>query len=245
MTSYGQFCPVAKAAEIFAERWTPLVVRELLCGSHRFNDLHRGVPLISRSLLTQRLRQLEGAGIVERRPANRGGGSEYHLTPAGEEFRPVVMMLGEWGQRWTRRFESIDLDPNLLLWDMQRWLNRKRFPPRRVVIRFEFRGVPRIYRARSRWWLVVEPEAVDVCIKDPGFEVDVAVSADLAAMTKLWLGDLGFRAATRDGLIAVEGPSELRDAFPTWLALSPFATVDRPPDAPAREPASPETPRSA
>ena len=108
MTSYGQFCPVAKAAEVFAERWTPLVLRELLCGSHRFNDLHRGVPLISRSLLTQRLRQLEEAGIVERRPGARGGGAEYHLTPAGEEFRPVVMMLGEWGQRWTRRFESID-----------------------------------------------------------------------------------------------------------------------------------------
>jgi len=227
MTSYGQFCPVAKAAEIFAERWTPLVLRELLCGSHRFNDLHRGVPLISRSLLTQRLRQLEDAGIVERRPAARGGGSEYYLTAAGEEFRAVVMKLGEWGQRWTRRFESIDLDPNLLLWDMQRWLNLKRFPPRRVVIRFEFRGVPKIHRARTRWWLVVEPAAVDVCIKDPGFETDLVVIADLGAMTKLWLGDLGFRNALRDGLIALEGPREVCEAFPTWLALSPFATVDR------------------
>jgi DNA-binding HxlR family transcriptional regulator len=238
MTSYGQFCPVAKAAEIFAERWTPLVLRELLCGSHRFNDLHRGVPLISRSLLTQRLRQLEGAGIVERRPAAHGGGSEYYLTAAGEEFRSVVMKLGEWGQRWTRRFESIDLDPNLLLWDMQRWLNLKRFPPRRVVIRYEFRGVPRIHRTRGRWWLVVEPDAGDVCIKDPGFEVDLLVAADLGAMTKLWLGDLGFRSALRDGLIALEGSREVCEAFPTWLALSPFATVDRPSESPAPQAAA-------
>jgi DNA-binding HxlR family transcriptional regulator len=228
MRGYGQFCPVAQAAEVFAERWTPLVIRELVCGSHRFNDLHRGVPLMSRSLLAQRLRRLEAAGIVERAPSGDGIGFDYFLTTAGEEFQPVIEAMGQWGQRWSRRFDSTDLDPALLMWDMQRNLRRERLPPRRVVMQMEFRGVPSRHQARSRWWLLLEPESVDVCLKDPGFDVDLFVQADLAAMTKVWMGDLRLNETLRSGAVALEGQPQLVRQFPTWLGLSTFAAVPRP-----------------
>jgi DNA-binding HxlR family transcriptional regulator len=229
MRGYGQFCPVAQAAEIFAERWTPLVIRELVCGSHRFNDLHRGLPLMSRSLLAQRLRRLEAAGIVERAPSGDGIGSDYVLTQAGEEFRPVIEAMGRWGQRWSRRFDATDLDPGLLVWDMQRNLHRERLPSRRVVMQMEFRGVPRRHQGRCRWWLLLEPQTVDVCLKDPGFDVDLFVQADLAAMTKVWMGDLRLNDTLRSGAVALEGQPQLVRQFPTWLGLSTFAAVPRPP----------------
>src|SRR5262245_30964469 len=163
MKGYGQFCPVAKAAEIFAERWTPLVLRELLCGSHRFSDLHRGVPLMSRTLLAQRLAQLEDAGIVRSAARAKGRGREYFLTPSGEEFRPVIEGLGEWGQRWARRQVSAeDLDPGLLMWDIRRRVNIDRLPDRRVVVRFDFRAVLRTLRRPTSFWLILEHRGVDV-----------------------------------------------------------------------------------
>ena len=147
MKGYGQFCPVAKAAEIVAERWTPLVLRELLCGSRRFNDLHRGVPLMSRTLLAGRLERLEDAGIVRSATRARGRGREYHLTAAGEELRPLIECLGEWGQRWARaQVGRGDLDPGLLMWDIHRRVNLEALPPERVVVRFDFRGVPATVR---------------------------------------------------------------------------------------------------
>ncbi len=228
MQGYGQFCPVAKAAEIFAERWTPLVIRELVCGSHRFNDLHRGVPLMSRSLLAQRLRRLEAAGIVERRPGGDGQRQDYYLTAAGEEFGPVVEAMGRWGQRWSRRFSTVDLDPSLLIWDMQRNLNRDRLPPRRVVLHLLFRGVPKRHHNRCRWWLVIDRQETDVCLKDPGFEVDVLIEADLAAMTKVWMGDLRLKDMLRSGAVAVDGQPQLVREFPNWLGLSTLAGVPRP-----------------
>src|SRR5690349_19745315 len=134
MTQYGQFCPVAKAAEVFAERWTPLVARELMCGSTTFNDLKRGVPLMSRTLLVTRLRELERAGVVERRPATGRSTHTYHLTPAGEELMPIVMGLGEWGQRWVRKkVTREDLDPTLFMWDLRRSLDVERVPDDRTV----------------------------------------------------------------------------------------------------------------
>ena len=147
MKGYGQFCPVAKAAEIVAERWNPLILRELLCGSRRFSDLHRGVPLMSRTLLAGRLEQLENAGIVRSVARPRGRGREYHLTAAGEELRPLIECLGEWGQRWARaQVDRDDLDPGLLMWDIHRRVNLEALPPERVVVRFDFRGVPATMR---------------------------------------------------------------------------------------------------
>jgi DNA-binding HxlR family transcriptional regulator len=229
MKGYGQFCPVAKACEIVAERWTPLVLRELLCGSTRFSQLQRGVPLMSRTLLAQRLRELEDAGVVMSTAKERGRGREYRLTSAGQELRPLIDTLGEWGQRWaTRRLDPDDLDAELLAWDLHRRLNVERLPLRQVVVRFDLRGVPRGQPGRSTWWLILKRPDVDLCLKDPGYEVDLTVGADLAALTKVWLGVERLSDAVRMGRIDLDGPRELVRAFPGWLGLSVFAGVERP-----------------
>jgi DNA-binding HxlR family transcriptional regulator len=229
MKTYGQFCPVAKACEIVAERWTPLVLRELLCGSTRFSELQRGVPLMSRTLLAQRLRELEDAGVVASAPRARGRGREYRLTPAGEEVRSVIMGLGEWGQRWARRqIAPDDLDAELLAWDMHRRLNVDRLPAQRVVMRFDLRRVPRHQPGRRTWWLVLTRPEVDLCLKDPGFEVDLTLDADLAALTRVWMGDMPLQDALRAELIRPDGPRDLVRAFPSWFGLSLFAGVERP-----------------
>ncbi len=229
MKGYGQFCPVAKAAEIFAERWTPLVLRELVSGSHRFSHLHRGVPLMSRTLLAHRLAQLEDAGIVRSAARTKGRGREYFLTPAGEELRPLIQRLGEWGQRWARsQVSADDLDPGLLMWDIRRRLHTDRLPDRRVVVQFDFRAVPKTFRSPPTFWLILERRDVDVCLKDPGFEIDLVVDADLLALTKAWMGDVRLADAMRSGLVRVDGPTALVRAFPAWLALSGFAGVERP-----------------
>jgi DNA-binding HxlR family transcriptional regulator len=227
MSGYGQFCPVAKASEVLAERWTPLVVRELLCGSHRFNELQRGVPLMSRSLLAKRLRELERAGVIERRPGADGRGSEYHLTEAGEELRPIIMGIGAWGQRWARsELSRADLDPRLLMWDMQRNIETEALPADRVVVRFRFTdpapGLPRVT------WLILERDRVDVCYKDPGFEVDLVVAGRLRALVAVWMGDTSMAAAIRAHELLVVGPRDLVRAFPGWLRRSIFASVERP-----------------
>jgi DNA-binding HxlR family transcriptional regulator len=227
MSGYGQFCPVAKASEVLAERWTPLVVRELLCGSHRFNDLQRGVPLMSRSLLAKRLRDLERAGVIERRPSADGRGSEYHLTEAGEELRPIIMGLGAWGQRWARgELSRADLDPRLLMWDMQRNIETQALPARRVVVRFRFTDpAPKLPRVT---WLILERDRVDVCYKDPGFDVDLVVAGRLRALVAVWMGDTPISTTIRARELAIEGPQDLVRAFPGWLRRSIFANVERP-----------------
>jgi DNA-binding HxlR family transcriptional regulator len=205
------------------------VLRELVCGSHRFSDLHRGVPLMSRTLLAQRLTQLEDAGIVRSAARTKGRGREYFLTPAGEELRPVIEGLGEWGQRWARsEVHAEDLDPGLLMWDIRRRVNTDRLPDRRVVVQFDFRAVPKTVRGPVTFWLILEHRGVDVCLKYPGFEVDLVVDADLVALTKAWMGDVRLADAMRSGLVRVEGPTALVRAFPGWLARSGFADVARP-----------------
>jgi DNA-binding HxlR family transcriptional regulator len=223
MTGYGQFCPIAKAAQIVAEPWTPLVLRELICGSTRFNDLRRGVPLMSSSLLSQRLRFLEREGVVERRPARSGRGFEYHLTDAGRELEPLIIMMGEWGARWVRsRLAPEDLDVTLLMWDMHRTVRPEHFPARRVVVAFEFTDVP---QNRRRWWLLSEGDAADLCMTDPGHEVDLFVVVDLPTMTAIWTGDLSFEAALASGALEAHGPADLRRRLQAWLGLSSFASV--------------------
>jgi DNA-binding HxlR family transcriptional regulator len=221
---YGQFCPVAKAAHVLTERWTPLVVRELLCGSRRFNDLRRGVPQMSPTLLSARLRALEAAGVVEKR--RERGRNEYLLTQAGEELRPIVVQMGVWGQRWFRtRDGEQDLDVALLMWDMQRRIVREALPAERVVVHFEFSGAP---RGKARWWLVLGRDDVDLCVEDPGHDVAVFVATDVQTMTRVWMGDISFGMALRSGAVRLDGVPRLRRAFPTWLGLSVFAAVERP-----------------
>jgi DNA-binding HxlR family transcriptional regulator len=230
MPGYGQFCPLAQAAEVLTERWTPLVIREIaLTGSRRFNDIQRGVPLMSSSLLAKRLRQLERAGIVERRQRPGGKGSEYHLTPAGEELGPVVAQMGIWSERWLRRpiFEETP-DTGLLMWWMRGTVKTDALPAGRTVIHFRFRGAAEKLRY---FWLIL-PEA-DLCLSDPGFGVDVIVHSDPKTLTAVWMGDLGLAAALSSRAIELEGRRNLVRAFPKWFGLHPlFAGVDHPASRP-------------
>jgi DNA-binding HxlR family transcriptional regulator len=214
---------VAKAAEIFAERWTPLILRELLLGSHRFSELERGLPRISRSLLSQRLRFLESVGLVERRAERGSRAPEYYLTEAGQDLYDVVIRLGEWSYRWFNPLLSEeDLDPQLLMWDMHRRLNHDRLPTRRVVVQFDFSGA-----VRGSYWMLLEPGEPSVCWEPPGFDVDLVVRADTLAMHRVWLGQQSFADALAKRQIELEGPRELTRAFPEWLALSYFASMSR------------------
>ncbi|MER7993184.1 MULTISPECIES: winged helix-turn-helix transcriptional regulator [Micromonospora] len=221
--SYHQFCPVAKAMELLDERWTLLVVRELVSGSERFNELRRGLPRMSPTLLSRRLHQLVRAGVVERRVD--GADVRYVPTAAGRELRPVLEALGAWGVRWIGELGDADLDPKLLLWDMHRHVDHDAVPPGRTVVRFRFRDVP---AAKRDWWLVIAAGEADVCDIDPGHDVTVTVTADLRALVQVWMGDLGWAAALRGGAVEVSGPEALRRAAPGWFTLSPFAAVPRP-----------------
>jgi DNA-binding HxlR family transcriptional regulator len=227
-SGFGQICPVAVACEVFAQRWTPIILRELFAGSQHFNEIHRGVPLISRALLVQRLRSLEANGVVSREALPRGRGHCYRLTEAGREFHSVIEGLGTWGQRWTVRIERDNLDPGFLMWNIRRRIALDRLPPRRVVVRFKYDGVPVRCRGLRLFWLLLERTQADLCIKDPGFEVDLYVEADLAAMAKIWLGDITFEHALRSGGVRLSGSRGLAQAFPGWLMLSHFAAVPRP-----------------
>jgi DNA-binding HxlR family transcriptional regulator len=227
-TGFGQFCPVAIASEVLAERWTPILVRELLAGAEQFNEIHRGLPLISRALLARRLRELEAAGVISIEALPSGRGHRYRLTEAGAELRPVIEALAAWGQRRTARFERRNLDPGLLMWNLRRRVALERLPERRVVARFRFGGVPSTHRGPRTFWLVLERSEVDLCVVDPGFEIDLYVQADLATLARVWLGDLGFDAALRSRKIELEGPRDLVRSFTSWWLLSAFAGIPRP-----------------
>lgn len=224
VAGYGQFCPVAKASEIVAERWTPLVLRELMCGSRRFNDLQRGVPLMSRSLLAKRLRELERGGLVERRRALARSGHEYHLTPAGEELRPVIEALGHWAQRWMQsEISERDLDPALLMWDMRRKITIEEAPDRRVVVRFDLVDV---LGPRRRWWLLFGEGEAEICMTEPGFEIDLSVTTTLAGLTAYWIGRREWAELVRGGELVLEGPPWMVRSLPRWLGRSGFAGVE-------------------
>ncbi len=223
MGTYGQYCPIAKGAEVLAERWTPLIIRDVMLGAHRFNEIERGLPGISRSLLAGRLRQLTRAGVIERRPGGRGGHAEYHLTRAGHDLGHVVDRLGEWAARWAFRDpDPEDRDPVLLLWWMHGRINRDLLPPRRVLVRFDFRRA-----TKPSIWLVLERSDVSVCPTDPGFDTDLLVTADIADLYRVWLGRITFGRAVEDGLIQIDGPPALVRAFPRWLQLSHLAGAVR------------------
>ena len=221
--SYYQFCPVAKAMELLDERWTMLIVRELGSGSEHFNELRRGLPRISPTLLSKRLQQLVRAGIVDKQ--SDGSDVRYVLSAAGRELRPIVEALGIWGVRWIGEIGDADLDPKLLLWDMHRNVDHSVVPPGRTVLQFVFPDAPASARY---WWLVITADDADVCDVDPGFPVAVTVTAPPRPMVQIWRGDLDWSDALRSGALTLTGPSELRRAVPHWLNRSAFAGVPRP-----------------
>jgi DNA-binding HxlR family transcriptional regulator len=213
MKSYGQYCPMAMAVEILGDRWTLLIVRDMLLGTRRFNDLARGLPGISRALLSQRLRQLERAGIVERRATAGERLIEYHLTPAGNDLQPLAAAFITWGARWAfSEPQPVHLDPVLLLWWMHGVVQRDRLPPQRVVVQFDFRGAHEL-----TMWLVLERHDVSVCLTHPGFDVDLLLTADLAALYRVWGRRETFAGALRCGLVQLDGTPSLTRAFPGWI----------------------------
>ena len=223
--SYGQFCPVAMAAEIVCSRWTALVLRELLSGTTRFNDLRRGVPRMSPTLLSKRLKELEVAGVIVAMPTAQPGVVDYRLTEAGEELRAVVDSLGIWGQRWVESSLTLkNLDPSLLMWDMRRNLKPEPLPPRRSTINFTF---PELSAARKSWWLVIDGGKVDLCGFDPGYEVDLYVRGSLYSMTAVWMGHLTLKAEVDAGNIELTGDKAIAHSMDQWLGLSPLAKAYR------------------
>lgn len=214
---YGQYCPITRAVEVLGERWTVLIVRDLLCGATRFNELARGNPRLSRSLLSKRLRQLEAAGIVDHVE------DQYLLTEAGEDLRPLVMGLGEWGAKW--QFgdpRESELDPELLMWWVHTRLDFSVLPDRRFVLEFRFRDEPR------RFWVLRDSEGPSICLHDPGFGVDATVTSDLSTMYRVWLGKLELRSAIRTGAVELLGDHGVTRRLPQVMQLSPIASASRP-----------------
>jgi DNA-binding HxlR family transcriptional regulator len=224
---YNQFCPVAMAAEILGSRWTLVLLRELLAGSTRFNELRRGVPRMSPALLSKRLKDLEAAGIVARsKVAGEPDLLEYCLTDAGRDLKPVIESVGIWGQRWVDTETSLEnLDPNLLMWDMRRNIDPSPMPHRRNTIQVIFSDLK---KAQRNWWLIVQPgQEVDLCSVDPGFDVDLYLSTDLRTMTEIWMGYTTIVRAKEQGRLNLTGNRQLEAAVGSWLTLSPFAKVEK------------------
>ena len=219
---YGQYCPVAKAAEVLCERWTLLIVRDVMEGAHRFTDLYAGLPGISRTLLSQRLRMLEREGLVERRAVD-GGRAEYWLTAVGQDLQPAVFALGGWAARnYSREPGRDELDPTVLMLWIQRHVDVRALPSGRTLVRFEFHGA-----RPPRAWLLIEDGVPAVCREDPGFETDLIVTASVATLHRVFGGRLSLSAAVRDGSVAFEGSGTHRRAFTHWFGYSPFAPTTR------------------
>lgn len=221
MSNYGQFCPVALGAEIFAERWTPLIVRELLHGERRFSDIHRGVPRISKNLLVQRLDSLERSGIITKNAATNGRGHLYALSEAGRELSTVIDALGNWGYKWASKdLTDEHLDPDFLMWAMRRMVRVDALPEQRVVVMFTFRG----YKNRQFWLVLERPEA-DLCLFDPGYEVNLNVHAEVEALARVCLGHAGLLQVIKSGDVELTGPPRYRRGLPDWLGVTRFAAM--------------------
>jgi DNA-binding HxlR family transcriptional regulator len=220
---YGQYCPVARAAEVLAERWTLLVIRELLCGEERFNAIARGVPRLSPSLLAARLRELQRAGLVRREVV--GGEPRYRLTEAGADLEPLVRLLGEWGVRWMYNLRADEFDPVILMLDIKRQVRVPGLPERRITVELCF---PDAAPSVRRWWLVMSrSDGADVCEVDPGRPIDVWLETAVSVLTRVWMGDISWSAALREHLVRLSGDHCACQARPSWLGTSSFANVVR------------------
>lgn len=221
MKPYGQFCPLAQATQLLCERWTLIIVRELMAGSTRFGELQKGAPLLSPTLLSLRLKQLVKAGVVEQ--GKGAAGPTYHLTPSGCELRPIVEGLGAWGQRWVpSTLTGDDLDASLLMWDMRRTVDADAFPRQRVVLAFEY---PDAAEGAQRWWLVSEQGDIDLCLIDPGYEVDLLIRCPLKTMTAVWTCQRGLDEAVHSRDIDVKGDAVLARNLQAYLRGSALSRL--------------------
>lgn len=221
---YGQYCPVALATEVLGERWSILIVLALMDGVTRFNGLQRALPRISATMLSQRLRTLEEAGILLRKPSGHGRGHDYSLTEAGQELESIVMGMGHWGQRWARDMTLDDLDPRHLAWSIHLRMDAEKMPTGRTVLQFEFTGTPDDCR---RFWIMHTDGKIDMCIEHPGFDPDLVIKSDLRRFVEAWRGIRSMRGEIAAGRILLQGPRSLQRSFPDWILLSALAHVDR------------------
>jgi DNA-binding HxlR family transcriptional regulator len=223
MKGYSQFCPVSKGAEVFNERWTPMIIREMMCGSTRFNDLKRGNPTLSPSLLSTRLKTLEAAGVIEKK-VREGVPSEYHLTESGKDMGEVVVRLGLWGHKYARsRLTVDDYDPQLLMWDMRRRIDVSDFPDGRIVFSFVFMDMPPNRRA---YWLVINDREVDLCIKYPGFDNDLTFETTSKAMAGVWMGYTTLKKEIHNKALKLTGNKDYINNIQDWLTLSLFSSPE-------------------
>lgn len=226
-TGYGQYCPLAMASEVLGNRWTLLVVRELLDGSTGFNDIARGLPLMSRTLLTRRLRELETSGVVTHLPGKRGTSGAYRLTPAGAALASVVRSMAIWGQEWIDEEPSLEnIDARFLMWDIRRNVKPADFLHDPFTVRFDFADAP---DGLKQHWLVFEGGEVDLCYVDPGHEIDVHLETDLRTMTRVWMGWLKLEAAIASEVIVLTGDRAFVSRAREWLGLSGLASIEKKP----------------
>jgi len=224
MTGYGQFCPVAKATEVIGEKWTLLILRELLLGTTRFNDFQRALSRISPTLLTKRLKHLEQRGILVRRKLPGQKGYEYRLTAAGKELGPMLDILAVWGMRWARGQMSDDeLDVEFLMWDLQRRVTTEQLPDGQTVLCFTFAELTK----HKTWWVVIDDAEVDLCTADPGWDVDLYITTTVRTLVEVWEGERDLRKALRDESIKVHGVRYLARTMPDWFGLCPVKDVRR------------------
>jgi DNA-binding HxlR family transcriptional regulator len=217
MPDYGRYCPVAMSSEVLADRWTPLIVRELLLGNTRFNDIARGLPGVSRTLLAQRLRHLERRGVLETWPSPTGRGSEYHLTPAGKDLEQVLEVLGRWSVQWRYDEFEDDVEPVTLMWWMHRRVDEERVPPGRVLVQFDHTGPDAI-----TIWLMLDRGEPSVCFQHPGLESDLVVRTSTPQLARVFSGAERWASAVASGAIEVLGPPTLARKLPTWFLWSPW-----------------------
>lgn len=223
MNKYGQYCPVAMATEILGDRWTLLIVRDLLSGVRHFNDLERGLPGISRTLLSDRLKRLEYAGVLEKYSHGRGRKTEYNLTEAGNDLYDVINSLTLWGARWAFDEPTEEqLDPVLLMWWMRGRIRREQLTRERVVIQYDFH-----HEKKETFWLLLTQEDVSICLTHPGYETDVVVTADLSSFFQVWLGRISYAEAVQSGEVHIDAIPSLRREFPNWFAWSLAAPAVR------------------
>ncbi len=219
-STYGQYCPLALAAELLCRRWSILVISRVLDGCRTYSEIHRGVPKISPSLLSTRLSELEDAGLIRREKIKGEKRYRYLPTDAGADLEPVINSMAVWGQQWSRDMKMDDLDPAFLAWSMSTRIDIDAMPPGRTVIEFEFSGTPAGLR---RFWLISEDGKIDMCLKDPGYETDLYVRSNMRRFVEAWRGFRDLRAEIRAGTIRLTGPKALRSAFPNWMLLSGLA----------------------
>lgn len=223
MSIYGQFCPASKAVEVLGERWTLLLIRELLMGSNRFNELQRGLAKMSPSLLTKRLKELEKAGLLTRTKISGQKGYEYHLTSSGRELSPLMTELAKWGMRWVSdSLHEDELDVELLMWELQRNIKHQSMPISKALVKFHFNEL----REHKDWWIVVNNSSVDLCTESPGYEADLYINSSVHDLIKIWMGDISWEKAINNGQMVIRGNTLLEKTLPQWLGKSKLSSFN-------------------